>query len=173
MRKKLTIIPIMRRDVFQAIADPTRRNIINLLARQPLNLNGVAENFNTSRPAISKHIKILTECGLVVIRQEGRERHCEIKMGKLDEVSGWVEQCRLFWSEKLDNLERFLASAKASAPAKAPVPVKAPAGSKVTAVASKASVPTKTSAPAKVAASSKSSATKKTPSVRRTAPPKS
>jgi len=79
---------------------------------QPLNLNGVAENFNTSRPAISKHIKILTECGLVVIRQEGRERHCEIKMGKLDEVSSWVEQCRLFWSEKLDNLERFLESSK-------------------------------------------------------------
>jgi len=102
----------MRRDVFQAIADPTRRDIINLLARQPLNLNGVAENFNTSRPAISKHIKILTECGLVVIRQEGRERHCEIKMGKLDEVSSWVEQCRLFWSEKLDNLERFLESSK-------------------------------------------------------------
>jgi len=117
----------MRRDVFQAIADPTRRDIINLLARKPLNLNGVAENFNTSRPAISKHIKILTECGLVVIRQEGRERHCEIKMGKLDEVSGWVEQCRLFWSEKLDNLERFLeASKQATASSKSSAVLKTP-----------------------------------------------
>ena len=61
----------MRRDVFQAIADPTRREIINLLVHKSLNLNGIADNFNISRPAISKHIKILTECGLVVIKQSG------------------------------------------------------------------------------------------------------
>lgn len=62
----------MRRDVFHAIADPTRRSILGLLALQSLNLNAVAENYNISRPAISKHIKVLTECGLVEIKQEGR-----------------------------------------------------------------------------------------------------
>lgn len=99
----------MRRDVFQAIADPTRREIINMIARQSLNLNSVAENFDISRPAISKHIKILTECGLIVIRQQGRERYCEAKLQKLNEVSEWIEQYRIFWTGKLDALEIFLA----------------------------------------------------------------
>ena len=84
----------MRRDVFQAIADPTRRSILGLLAKQRLTLNGVAENFEISRPAISKHIKILSECGLVVTRQEGRERYCEARLNKLNEVSKWVEHYR-------------------------------------------------------------------------------
>ncbi|MGY0040970.1 ArsR/SmtB family transcription factor [Pedobacter sp. NJ-S-72] len=70
----------MRRDVFQAIADPTRREILNMIANQSLNLNAVADNFEISRPAISKHIKILTECGLVSIKQQGRERICEAKL---------------------------------------------------------------------------------------------
>jgi DNA-binding transcriptional ArsR family regulator len=98
----------MRRDVFQAIADPTRRAIINMIATQSLNLNAVAENFDVSRPAISKHIKILTECGLIVIKQQGRERFCEAKLDKLNEVSHWVEQYRQFWEQKLDSLERYL-----------------------------------------------------------------
>ena len=98
----------MRRDVFQAIADPTRREIINLLAKQQLNLNAVAENFNTSRPAISKHIKILTECGLVTINQQGRERYCEVKLQKLNEVSNFIEQYKAFWTGKLDALEIHL-----------------------------------------------------------------
>lgn len=98
----------MRRDVFQAISDPTRRNIINLLAQKPLNLNAVAENFNVSRPAISKHIKILTECGLVAITQQGRERICEAKLNGLAEVTEWTEQYRRFWTKKLDALETFL-----------------------------------------------------------------
>src|SRR5947207_2040713 len=98
----------MRRDVFQAIADPTRREIINMLAQQKLNLNAVAENFNVSRPAISKHIKILTECGLIVIKQQGRERHCQAQLGKLNEVSHWVEKYRQFWEDKLDALEVYL-----------------------------------------------------------------
>ena len=98
----------MRRDVFQAIADPTRREIINMLAHQKLNLNAVAENFEVSRPAISKHIKILTECGLVIISQQGRERHCEVRLQKLIEVSDWVEQYRQFWNKKLDALENYL-----------------------------------------------------------------
>jgi DNA-binding transcriptional ArsR family regulator len=100
----------LRRDVFQAIADPTRRAIIHLVAGQSLHLNAVAENFDVSRPAISKHIKILTECGLVVIRKQGRERYCEARLQKLDEVSAWIEQYRQFWEEKLDSLELYLDS---------------------------------------------------------------
>jgi DNA-binding transcriptional ArsR family regulator len=98
----------MRRDVFQAIADPTRREIINMLAHKSLNLNSVAENFNVSRPAISKHIKILTECGLVTINQQGRERYCEARLEKLNEVSDWVERYKKFWAAKLDALEIYL-----------------------------------------------------------------
>src|SRR6187401_490959 len=98
----------MRRDVFQAIADPTRRKIIGLLAQQTLNLNSVAEKFDISRPAISKHIKILTECGLIVIKQKGRERFCEAKLQRLNEVSEWIERYRVFWTKKLDSLESFL-----------------------------------------------------------------
>ena len=98
----------MRRDVFQAIADPTRREIINMIAHQSLNLNAVAEKFHQSRPAISKHIKILTECGLIVIKQKGRDRFCEAKFDKLNEVSAWVEQYRKFWETKFDSLEIYL-----------------------------------------------------------------
>jgi len=100
----------MRRDVFQAIADPTRREIIGLLAHKSLTLNGVAENFEISRPAISKHIKILTECGLVIIKQQGRERFCAVDFNRLKEVAEWVTQYRRFWNEKLDALGSFLDS---------------------------------------------------------------
>lgn len=98
----------MRRDVFQAIADPTRRAILSLLAAQTLTLNAVAENFNISRPAISKHIKILNECGLIAIKDKGRERYCEAKLEKLSEVSAWIEQYKQFWESKLDALETYL-----------------------------------------------------------------
>ena len=98
----------MRRDVFQAIADPTRRKIIHMIAQESLNLNAVAQRFDISRPAVSKHIKILTECGLIVIKQQGRERYCEAKLQKLNEVSEWIEQYRVFWTKKLDALENFL-----------------------------------------------------------------
>lgn len=98
----------MRRDVFQAIADPTRREIISLVTQQSLNLNAVAEKFDISRPAISKHIKILTECGLIVIKKYGRERYCEPQLEKLIEVSAWLEQYRVFWNTKLDALENYL-----------------------------------------------------------------
>jgi|SRR5687767_4358348 len=97
-----------RRDVFQAIADPTRRDIIGLLVKKPQNLNTIAERFTISRPAISKHVKILSECGLLVIRQQGRERYCEAKLNKLRDVSAWVDQYRKFWDNKLDALEKFL-----------------------------------------------------------------
>ena len=102
----------MRRDVFQAISDPTRREIINLLASKSLNLNAVADNFEVSRPAISKHIKILTECGLVIIKQRGRERFCEAKLDKLNDVSVWVEKYKDFWNKKLDTLETYLEEVK-------------------------------------------------------------
>lgn len=98
----------MRRDVFQAIADPTRRTILSLLAAQTLTLNAIAENFNISRPAISKHIKILNECGLIEIKDKGRERYCEAKLEKLNEVSVWIEQYKQFWESKLDALETYL-----------------------------------------------------------------
>ena len=98
----------MRRDVFQAIADPTRREIIGMLAQQSLNLNSVAEHFDVSRPAISKHIKILRECGLLTIKQQGRERYCEAKLEKLNEVSGWVEKYRKIWEERFDALDNYL-----------------------------------------------------------------
>jgi DNA-binding transcriptional ArsR family regulator len=98
----------MRRDVFQAIADPTRREIIGLLSNKTLTLNGVAENFAISRPAISKHIKILTECGLVVIKQQGRERYCQVDFNKLKEVDDWITQYQRFWTHKMDALGDFL-----------------------------------------------------------------
>ena len=79
-----------------------------MVARQSLNLNAVAENFDISRPAISKHIKILAECGLITIKQHGRERYCEAQLHKLNEVSKWIEQYRVFWTTKLDALEHFL-----------------------------------------------------------------
>jgi len=97
-----------RRDVFQAIADPTRRQIIGMIAQETLNLNAIAENFDMTRQAISLHIKILTECGLVVIKQQGRERFCEAKFDQLNEVSEWIEQYRKHWDKKLDSLELYL-----------------------------------------------------------------
>ena len=114
----------MRRDVFQAIADPTRRAIINMIAHQPLNLNTVAEQFDVSRPAISKHIKILTQCGLITIEQRGRERYCEAKLQQLNEVSQWIEQYRVFWTKKLDALENFLALEDTPKPANQLKPIK-------------------------------------------------
>jgi DNA-binding transcriptional ArsR family regulator len=97
-----------RRDVFQAIADPTRREILNRIAQQPLNLNSVAEQFDMSRQAVSLHVKILTECGLIVIRQQGRERYCEARLDGLGEVSAWVEQFKKHWERRLDSLEGYL-----------------------------------------------------------------
>lgn len=97
-----------RRDVFQAIADPTRREILGLIAHQSLNLNAVANNFEISRPAISKHIKILTECGLITIEKQGRERNCRANMAKLIEVEDWLGQYSNFWNKKLDALDLHL-----------------------------------------------------------------
>lgn len=104
----------MRRDVFQAIADPTRREIINLVAYKPLHLNAIAENFEVSRPAISQHIKILTECGLIVIKKQGRERYCEAKLQQLGDVANWIEQYRQLWEKRFDRLDGVLEKLKAN-----------------------------------------------------------
>ena len=98
----------MRRDVFQAIADPTRREIINLVAFQSMNLNAIAGNFDISRPAISQHIKILTECGLILIKKQGRERYCEARLQQLNEVSHWIERYRKLWADQFDVLDDVL-----------------------------------------------------------------
>ena len=102
----------MRRDVFQAIADPNRRAIINLLAKQEkMTVNEVTAYFDISRPAISKHMKILEECGLILIKPIGRERYCEAQLKPLKEVSKWTEQYQSFWTKKLDALDSFLKKA--------------------------------------------------------------
>ena len=97
-----------RRDVFQAIADPNRRAILGLLANEKLTLNGIADKFKISRPAVSKHVKILKECGLVDINKKGRERYAVARLEKLNQVSDWVEQYRKYWEDKLDALEDYL-----------------------------------------------------------------
>jgi len=97
-----------RRDVFQAITDPTRRDIIGLLAGQTLTLNAVADNFRMSQPAVSKHMRILAECGLVTVQKQGRERHCTAQLAALQEVARWAEQYRIFWNNRLDTLQNLL-----------------------------------------------------------------
>ncbi|WP_235603777.1 ArsR/SmtB family transcription factor [Balneola sp. EhC07] len=99
---------VMRRDVFQAIADPVRREIIEILSEEPLNLNAIAEQFDISRPAISRHIKILNECGLVAIEQQGRERFCIIKPDTLAEIANWIDPFRELWEQRLDSFEMYL-----------------------------------------------------------------
>ena len=101
-----------RRDVFQAIADPTRREILNMIAYQSLNLNSIAEQFDMSRPAISQHIKILTECGLIMIKDQGRERYCEVQAKKLAEVADWLEPFRKLWDDRFNKLEAIMKTHK-------------------------------------------------------------
>lgn len=98
----------MRRDVYQAIADPTRRKIIGVIARESLTLNALAASFDMSRQAVSKHVKILGECGLIVLRTQGRERYCEARLENLNEIAGWIDQYRQFWAAKLDSLDNYL-----------------------------------------------------------------
>lgn len=103
-----------RRDVFQAIADPTRRAIIGMIAKEPINVNAIAEQFDISRQAISLHLKILVECDLLTMKQQGRERICEVKLEKLSEVNEWITQYKQFWDTKLDALGKFLDNTKKS-----------------------------------------------------------
>ena len=102
----------MRRDVFQAIADPVRRDIIQLLSESSLTVNEVAENFSISRPAVSKHLKILKECGLISLNKKGREQYCEIQPKSLIPAFMWLEQYQKLWEDRLDNFENYLAQLK-------------------------------------------------------------
>ncbi len=102
----------IRRDVFQAISDPVRREIILLLSEKNLTLNGVSQNFKISRPAISKHIKILEECGLVTVNQQGRERYCNVNPEPLNEVYDWLSYFDKFWDKKLNSLKNFMENKK-------------------------------------------------------------
>ncbi len=98
----------MRRDVFQAIADPVRRDIIDLLSTEILTVNEIANKFKISRPAISKHIKILNECELVTISQKGRERYCQIQPKNLIPAFLWIEQYHKLWEDRIDSFENYL-----------------------------------------------------------------
>ena len=99
---------IERRDVFQAIADPTRRMIISKLAQGPLNITQIGDDFEMSKQAIAKHIKILNECGIVSMSQKGREQVCEAQLGQLDEVIDWVTDSRKLWNQRFAKLDKFL-----------------------------------------------------------------
>ena len=101
-----------RRDVFQAIADPTRRAIIALIAVQAMTPNALAENFHTSRQAISKHLQILTECELVKQEQQGREIYYTLEIKKMKEIDKWLEQYRKIWENKFNQLDKVLLTIK-------------------------------------------------------------
>ncbi|NQX98071.1 MAG: winged helix-turn-helix transcriptional regulator [Flavobacteriales bacterium] len=98
----------MRRDVFQAIADPVRRDIIELVSKESLSVNDIAEKFEISRPAISKHIKILNECGIIEINKKGRERFCVIQPKNLLPAFLWIEKYEKLWEDKIDSFENYL-----------------------------------------------------------------
>ncbi len=101
-----------RRDVFQAIADPTRRAILTLLAVQTMTPNALAEHFDSSRQAISKHLKILTECEIVDQKQEGREIHYQIHIDKMKEIDQWLSQFRAIWENRFNELDKVLLTIK-------------------------------------------------------------
>ncbi len=98
----------MRRDVFQAIADPTRRAIITLLAFQAMTPNALAEHFDTTRQAVSKHLRILTECELVKQDQQGREIYYSLEIEKMKEIDKWLEQYRKIWKTRFEQLGEVL-----------------------------------------------------------------
>ena len=98
----------MRRDVFQAIADPVRREIIELLAEETFTVNSIATKFDISRPAISKHLKILKECEIIDVKKEGRERICFIRPKNLIPAFMWIERYRELWENRLDAFDNYL-----------------------------------------------------------------
>ena len=100
----------MRRDIFQAIADPTRRAIIALIALQAMTPNAIAEHFDTTRQAVSKHLRILTECELITQKQQGREIYYQLEIEKMKEIDQWLEQFRKIWETRFDQLDNLLAT---------------------------------------------------------------
>jgi DNA-binding transcriptional ArsR family regulator len=97
-----------RRDIFQAIADPTRRKIIALIAGGPMNVVSIAEHFNISRPAISQQVKILNECGIIELKREGRETFCAIQPKALKKIADWAAQYQDLWVERIDAFEEYV-----------------------------------------------------------------
>ena len=102
----------MRRDIYQAIADPTRRAIIGLIALHAMTPNAIADNFNTTRQSISKHLRILTECELVKQEQQGREIYYSLEIQKMKEIDKWLNQFRKIWENRFDELDKVLATIK-------------------------------------------------------------
>jgi len=102
----------MRRDIFQAIADPTRRAIIALIAVQAMTPNALAERFDSTRQAISKHLRILTECEMVRQEQQGREIYYSLEIEKMKEIDEWMEQYRKIWEARFEQLDEVLAAVK-------------------------------------------------------------
>ncbi|WP_299289427.1 metalloregulator ArsR/SmtB family transcription factor [uncultured Mucilaginibacter sp.] len=102
----------MRRDIFQAIADPTRRAIIALIALQAMTPNAIANNFNTTRQAVSKHLRVLIECELVKQEQQGREIYYSLEIEKMKEVDHWLNQFRKIWEARFDQLDKVLSTIK-------------------------------------------------------------
>ncbi|MEO4006449.1 metalloregulator ArsR/SmtB family transcription factor [Flavobacterium sp. CAU 1735] len=98
----------MRRDIFQAIADPTRRAILTLIAVQAMTPNAIAEHFNTTRQAVSKHLKILAECQLLKQEQLGREIYYQLEIDKMKEIDQWLEQFRTIWESRFEQLDNLL-----------------------------------------------------------------
>jgi DNA-binding transcriptional ArsR family regulator len=98
----------LRRDVFQAIADPTRRAILMLLASQSLTAGAIAANFDTARPTVSKHLQILTECELLDQEQSGREIHYHLNLKKMKEIADFIEPFRRMWDERFNKLETIM-----------------------------------------------------------------
>jgi DNA-binding transcriptional ArsR family regulator len=104
----IIVFVVMKRDVFQAIADPTRRGIIALIALQAMTPNTIAEHFDTSRQAVSKHLRILTECELVSYEQRGREIYYSLEIEKMKEIDKWMEQYRKIWESRFEQLGEVL-----------------------------------------------------------------
>lgn len=100
----------MRRDIFQAIADPTRRAIIALIAMQAMTPNAIAAHFDTTRQAVSKHLRILSECELIDQQQNGREIYYQLKIDKIKEIDQWLEPFRKLWEDRFENLDTYLAN---------------------------------------------------------------
>ena len=104
----------MRRDIFQAIADPTRRAIIALIALQAMTPNALAENFNTTRQAVSKHLRILTECEIIKQEQQGREIYYSLEIEKMKEIDKWLDQFRKIWETRFNQLDKVLLTMSAN-----------------------------------------------------------
>ena len=102
----------MRRDIYQAIADPTRRAIITLIALKAMTPNAIADNFNTTRQSVSKHLRILTECALVKQEQKGREIYYSLEIEKMKEIDKWINQFRKIWEARFDKLDKVLSTLK-------------------------------------------------------------